>query len=75
MEKVVSVKLVPKSLKGKNRIREAGTDRWDVLQEGKFQGAPALLVQPPGKSNMLRWVLIVGDRDFEATDHETAFQQ
>jgi len=64
MEKVVSVRLVPKSLKGKNRVREAGTDRWDVLQEGKFQGAPALLIQPPGKPNMLRWVLIIGDRDF-----------
>jgi hypothetical protein len=70
MEKVTSVKPVPKSLKGKNRIREAGTDLWDMLQEGKFQGAPALLVQPPSKSNMLRWVLIVNDRDFEATDYE-----
>jgi len=70
MEKVTSVKLIPKSLKGKNRIREAGTDLWDVLQEGKFQGAPALLVQPPGKSNMLRWVLIVNDRDFEIANYE-----
>ncbi len=72
MEKVASVRLVPKSLKGKNRIREARTDRWEVLQEGAFQGAPAILVQPPGKPNMLRWVLIINDRDFEATDHETA---
>jgi hypothetical protein len=71
MEKVVSVRLVPKSLKGKNRIREAKTDRWDVVREGAFQGAPALLVQPPGNPNMLRWVLVVGDRDFEATDHAT----
>jgi hypothetical protein len=70
METIKTIRLVPKSLKGKNRIREAGTDRWSVVSEGKFQGAPALLVQPPEKPNMLRWVLIVNDRDFEAVDPE-----
>lgn len=71
METVKSIRLVPKSLKGKNRIREAKTDRWQVVSEGKFRGAPALLVQPPGNPNMLRWVLIVNDRDFEAVEPET----
>ncbi len=71
MEKIVSVRLVPKRLKGKNRIREARTDHWLVDAEGKFQGAPALLVYPADNRNMLRWVLIIDDRDFEIADYQT----
>ncbi len=71
MERILSVRLVPRSLKGKNRIREAGTDRWTVASEGKFQGAPALLVHPPGNRDKMRWVLLVDDRDFDMADPET----
>ena len=65
-----------KTLKGKNKIREAGTNEWKIVRrENSVQslwGRPGVLIEPlPSISsqwrpqrNLRRWVLEIDDPDF-----------
>lgn len=67
------IKLVGKSHKGKNRIREHG-ETWFVLAEtervlfSSDKSGPWLFIAPPGKTmndKASRWVHGISDIDFE----------
>jgi hypothetical protein len=72
--KINFVKLVGKTMKGKNRIREAATNIWEIVSiketiafdptcAGKW-----LLVTPKGQSafsKKSRWVHLTADKDFD----------
>jgi len=66
--------LVGRTLKGKNKIREAGSDEWVVLQVESsvmcLKGNAGLLVAPvTGAGDILRnkarWICADNDLDFE----------
>lgn len=65
-----SVNLTGKTLKGKNRIREAGTNHWIVLREAdevvfSVRPGPWLFVTPDAnKQDFSRWVQLADDPDF-----------
>lgn len=67
-----SVKLHPKSMKGRNKINEAGKpEHWLVLEERDFvsfsqRNGPWLHVAPdiPGNKDLSRWVSTTDDPDF-----------
>lgn len=68
------VRLTPRSRKGQSRLREAGSDLWEVIDVRPFNGWPSVLVNPVNHTNHrhLRWVRLQGDLDFsvEAAEHE-----
>ena len=62
------MKLVGKSLKGKNRIRELGSE-WKLIQTVMAVGfssepGPWLMVEPISNSNKGRWIHKTNDIDF-----------
>lgn len=67
-----AVKLTGKTLKGKNKLREAGNpEHWTVLKQQAMVGfsdreGPWLLVAPENKSHYdhQRWVSLTDDHDF-----------
>ena len=71
------MRLIAKTHKGKNKIREAGTDEWEVAgtspSVAAFGGAPGLLIQPvrAGFPTIIpmpscrRWIRAENDPDFE----------
>lgn len=68
------MRLIPKTHKGKNKIREAGTDQWEIIRESEncpcFDGAPGILIAPRTEDrtfaeNKSRWVRRVNDSDFD----------
>ena len=62
----IMIKMIPKTLKAKNRLREAGTDIWISHGPiGEFRGKSAWLVQAPDNERTLRWVLNDNDPDFD----------
>ena len=72
-EKINFVKLEGHSLKGRNRLKEAGTDIWEVVNDvDQVAFAPGeisrcLYVTPKGQSafsKKARWVRVVNDKDF-----------
>lgn len=71
MEPKGLLRLQGRTLKGKNKIREAGTDLWEVLLVSQY--VPCLnndvgyLIMPQGATNgqqVSRWIKKVGDVDF-----------
>lgn len=64
-----SVKLTAKTLKGKNRLREAGDpEHWTVLKQQAMVGfsqheGPWLFVKPQNEFHS-RWVHLTDDHDF-----------
>ena len=72
MKQGESIKLVPKTRHGKNRIHQHG-DEWEILNLSKFKGQPALHLRSKGKTFKMgsswvfdgRWVLLNNDSDFE----------
>lgn len=69
------IKIEGQSLKGKNKIREAGTDEWVVLEvcEGVscLKGPGALiapLLEEGPNNNKMRWVHLSNDPDFVIHD-------
>ena len=59
-----------KTLKGKNRIREAGTDKWEIInnpQKVQFSKGLWVMIEPSnGNSGNRRWVRWdEDDQDFE----------
>lgn len=64
------VQLRGNTQKGRNRIREAGTDLWEVSTVADFilaskERGPWMLVHPEGHENMSRWVRMKGDFHFK----------
>jgi len=67
------MKLVPKTRKGKNKIAEAGTDRWHVVGTADsvqcLGNRPGLLIRPTlehqPQPDKRRWILAQNDPDFE----------
>ena len=68
------MKLIPKTLKGKNKIREAGTDQWRIARSMNnvpcLKGVPGLLIEPLTDDedlifNKRRWIRKFNDPDFE----------
>lgn len=67
------VKLIPKSHKAKNRVRELG-DRWVVVKSGVLKNGvmvdipeenDSFFIHPEGDDRNVRWMKKVGDRDFD----------
>lgn len=61
--------LIGKTLKGKNKIREAGTNEWVVIkdpQRVQFAEGLWIMIEPAnGKSEKSRWVRFdAPDKDF-----------
>lgn len=66
--------LAAKTHKGKNKLREAGTDQWRIVRVDEklicFQGRPGLHIEPiiPGdrkqEVRLARWVELPIDKDF-----------
>lgn len=66
------IRLIAKSLKGKNRIREHG-DVWtvtDVRAVACKDGKEAALLYPVNSVDS-RWVALQGDADFEICEHKS----
>lgn len=64
------IRLIPKTLKGKNRIREAGTDIWEVhIECGQFNFINCFLIAPKDlykkREEKMRWVAHENDPDFD----------
>lgn len=68
------MKLLPKTHKAKNKIHEAGTDQWRIIQASEsvicLGGAAGLLIEPVVKNGGLalgkrRWILKLNDPDFD----------
>lgn len=73
-----TVTLEGKTLKGKNRIREAGTSEWLVLRFSQCvlfsaEPGPWAFVMPEGRHGMARWVNLRGfDQHFNVTEGSQA---
>ena len=62
-----------KTLKGKNKIREAGTDKWAVINESEtvqFSSEKNWIhIQPNAKPKKLsRWIQLNNDKNFEVKE-------
>lgn len=69
-----AMKLIPKTLKGKNKIHEAGTDCWEIEKKMDsvpcLQGRPGMLIRPVLDDEdtvwwKKRWVCQSDDPDFD----------
>jgi hypothetical protein len=62
-----------KTLKGKNKIKEAGTDKWVVIDESEtvqFSSEKNWIhIQPNAKPKKLsRWIQLNNDKNFEVKE-------
>ena len=66
-----TIKLIPKTLKAKNRINEAGTDIWNIERVEQvcccLRGKVGMLIQPCNTTDekFRRWVCAKDDKDFD----------
>lgn len=65
-----AIKLTGKTQKGKNRVRELGSD-WEIVAGPApvicLQNKPGLLIQPKNNSVKARWIFAENDPDFSWT--------
>lgn len=67
------IKLVGKSLKGKNRIREHG-ELWEILEKRDFVmclNGPGLSIKS-AKTGDIRWISVTDDGDFMIVEKNDA---
>jgi hypothetical protein len=69
------MRLIPKTHKGRNKIREAGTDEWIIVRSSDsvicLGGAAGHLIAPVAEHatdiRKIRWILQRNDPDFDLT--------
>ena len=69
----MKIKLTAKTHKGKNKIREAGTDEWMIVSVSEstlcLGGGPGVLIQPNGEADVMckhrRWIERDNDKNFD----------